>query len=899
MNELVYTYPSYESLQFAAGYSAIWSKLEFVQLLFPTTLPDSDWFPHQLFIKRWMNPHTPYDRLLIAHEMGSGKTCSAFNIALSGLPSKNIRHVFFLATSRNVLVNAEIDFVERCSKNQAEKYRKNISYTTIEVFIRDLTNKYGRELDRTVDTLLDQFQNTLIIVDEAHTITDQEYTIFHILFHTIIQAKVVFMTATPIVDQPTEIIKLMNLLLPLDRQLTLTAADVDINEFRTKCMGYISYYASPPETNIVREIIEHNTPSTLTLSRAFTLSMVPGGIQDTHYMKISLDTSAIFKDAHQSSLFVFPDGTFGEVGRKLFCGDDFRKMRPFVEKYIRPRQTSLETALDNLALYSIKYKFIIQNILEHPRQGHLVYMDAVKGGGAELFTQLLTAAFGMTADINDTNKPRVGLLTGSITPAQAKHWIALANSPENSEGKLVRVLVLTRAFSLGINLRFMRDIYLATYHWNISVIEQTIARVRPTLTDTGEFHVRIYPLIAIPSDNNFEESYDYHQYKLAEDKDKRRAPIMRAIKEISIDCILNSKVYAPDDGNSNRDGTRACDYEPCTVKCIADRDPDHIDSNSYLNLYSLNDEHIELVREYFTTHWGGTLDTFVELFDVMIESAAQMILDKCIYARLLFQSPNKSHLYLSTLHDYYYLSELPHQPLEEQVYAQWPMSRVGSPVSIESEYTRSSADYGSLIDKYLETPHRELRQKLTPVDQQVVLEIFTTLNARNSLPARASEEFSWMTRHWLQEMVLGAAVSYLVSKIPSIPPRGIKDVDITTGIWHTLDDTELSQLVHTTTTDTISNNPYRFYGFYGILDVDSRGNEVFKLAQLTSDTTMGKRGKRKVGQVITTMKTPDLIQYAERAGLSPPSGKWTKSQVISALKDILTQNNLVISAGAS
>ena len=37
-------------------------------------------FPHQIFVKHFMSPTTPYRNLLLFHSTGSGKTCSTIQI---------------------------------------------------------------------------------------------------------------------------------------------------------------------------------------------------------------------------------------------------------------------------------------------------------------------------------------------------------------------------------------------------------------------------------------------------------------------------------------------------------------------------------------------------------------------------------------------------------------------------------------------------------------------------------------------------------------------------------------------------------------------------------------------------------------------------------------------------
>uniref|UniRef100_UPI0039801E0A hypothetical protein n=1 Tax=Salmonella sp. s60131 TaxID=3159722 RepID=UPI0039801E0A len=44
-------------------------------------LHDTNLFPHQKFIARFISPYTLYDSLILFHEMGSGKTQSAIEVA--------------------------------------------------------------------------------------------------------------------------------------------------------------------------------------------------------------------------------------------------------------------------------------------------------------------------------------------------------------------------------------------------------------------------------------------------------------------------------------------------------------------------------------------------------------------------------------------------------------------------------------------------------------------------------------------------------------------------------------------------------------------------------------------------------------------------------------------------
>ena len=77
--------PLYNQVQTSSFDRDINSLTEFVKY----KLPKEEEFPqhpgdlmlHQKLISNFINPHTPYDGLLLVHEMGTGKTCTAVGVA--------------------------------------------------------------------------------------------------------------------------------------------------------------------------------------------------------------------------------------------------------------------------------------------------------------------------------------------------------------------------------------------------------------------------------------------------------------------------------------------------------------------------------------------------------------------------------------------------------------------------------------------------------------------------------------------------------------------------------------------------------------------------------------------------------------------------------------------------
>lgn len=212
---------------------------------------------HQLMLSRLMQPSSPYNGLLVFHQPGTGKTLVSISIAqefyhqiaqydtriMVLLPGPGIEESF-----RQQLLESEYryrygsDVIGNIKKKTAEEIaseRKNI--------LKDIRSKFeiltqrtfsrrvvGDKMTTTSGDLIrdDQgvvqrnksakrfssLQNTLLIVDEAHNMTNE--TDIWLALHKVIthkytkNVKVVLLTATPMKNKATDIVRLLNLILP-------------------------------------------------------------------------------------------------------------------------------------------------------------------------------------------------------------------------------------------------------------------------------------------------------------------------------------------------------------------------------------------------------------------------------------------------------------------------------------------------------------------------------------------------------------------------------------------------------------------------------------------------------------------------------------------------------------
>ena len=274
---------------------------------------------YQMFVNNYINPNTPYTRLLLKHETGTGKTIGSLSIALNfinyykkessdlldigsifiiGFTSAQfktelLRFPEFGFISNNELYKLKLlkkqaysgnkfdleklqEFLMRIRKRfnnregngffQFKGYKKLVN----ELFIikekdLNLSNLNEDEIFKAInnkkiilnETLLNQFKNSLVICDEIHnTYNSQDKNNWGVALQYILNyhpsIRSVFLSATPINNNPTEIVDLLNLLLPHkwypnklykkdlfenDKQLKKNSLD-KISEL---CKGRISY----------------------------------------------------------------------------------------------------------------------------------------------------------------------------------------------------------------------------------------------------------------------------------------------------------------------------------------------------------------------------------------------------------------------------------------------------------------------------------------------------------------------------------------------------------------------------------------------------------------------------------------------------------------------------------
>ena len=219
----------------------------------------------QTILSNYISPYTPYKGVLVFHGTGTGKTCSAIAIAeqfkdmvkkyntkiyiLTYGPNnkETFKNELLVCTGETYLKNkenlsqmneAEINREKKMAVHQALQYYKIMSYKTFykkvlgEKIIEKKvvgdnkvkssyrkTNEGEIEREIVVDKI-HNLNNTLLIVDEAHNLTGNEYgEALKKIISSSSNLKVVLLSATPMKNLADDIVELINFIRPENNKI--------------------------------------------------------------------------------------------------------------------------------------------------------------------------------------------------------------------------------------------------------------------------------------------------------------------------------------------------------------------------------------------------------------------------------------------------------------------------------------------------------------------------------------------------------------------------------------------------------------------------------------------------------------------------------------------------------
>lgn len=619
--------------------------------------------PNQMLLRNWISKPTIYENVLLYHELGTGKTCTSIMIAegfkeyvhnmgnkiVVLVKNKNIERNFinelfskctddiYLSEEERKLyfeANANLDIYNQIKKKElANRLHRTINKQYIFYKYQSFVNRVlgakikGSNARNSPIEPIENLNNTVIIVDEAHNIANND---IYIALRTILSKsynyRLVLLTATPLRDNPKDIFELSNLLNTNNPKMQLPIRDLLIRErslIERKPSEFINQ-------NIFKEGIIHITdkgkeklqntmngkvsfllantvtnPSTkmqgepLISNRVGTTNVVYCYMSEYQYQvyrkAVQIDTNIKIGDANIQNYNLIDSIDSIEAEEDILDNIEQNRKSSAVYKNVRDASTMVypedtfgkdgylkvfkkmsgkyqlldqyeKLLKDELEKYSSKLYKLLQNVNNSP--GNVfIFSNYVSWGGTSLIKQLfLYNGYTEYTSRSQPNSKSFIVFDDNTKPETREKYRRIFNSPKNKRGEIIKIIIGSPIISEGITLKNVRQVHIMEPSWNMSRINQIIGRA-----------VRNYSHHDLPIEERNVDIYKYvsiyenkddfyidkEMYILAEEKDRSNKVIERLLKQISFDCIPFKKRNKI----TSRDGEAICDYQECDYKC--------------------------------------------------------------------------------------------------------------------------------------------------------------------------------------------------------------------------------------------------------------------------------------------------------------------------------------------
>lgn len=430
----------------------------------------------QNLLSNFINPDTPFKGLLIFHNVGTGKTCSAIAICenFKEQVKKYNTKIYILVPGplnkenwKDELIKCTRDTYKKegdnniIDKNEKEKamckakvaalqyyrimsyrgfYKKVLGQKIIEKTTESKKKSYRKtdegdyERDLSIDRI-DSLNNTVVVVDEAHNITGNEYGLaLQKIIENSHNLRVLLLSATPMKNLADDMIEMLNYLRPQndpivrdkiftsDKNYNMSFKPGGLEYFRKMAQGYVSYYRGSNPLTFAKQVDMGEIPKGLLFIPVVRCPM--DSFQLDTYKKVKEESNSNLEDALERrsaavANFAFPSldsnknvvGVYGREGISTIRNQlnaNKQVLQTKIKERFFPNDTNLndiifETKNKNigglifklpyLKHFSIKFHDCLTNLLqlvEGKNGSHtaFVYSNLVKSG-IELFEQVL------------------------------------------------------------------------------------------------------------------------------------------------------------------------------------------------------------------------------------------------------------------------------------------------------------------------------------------------------------------------------------------------------------------------------------------------------------------------------------------------------------------------------
>ena len=655
-------------------------------------------------------------RYLLGDFTVTHNTCSAISIAegFSELIG-NERKIIVLVKNKNIQKNFLNELLSPCTgseylgmletlglpslqptKELTKKINSMYSFITYGTFVNKVlgikefqkdelgmstTEEIGR---RKVSDTITNLSNCVIIVDEAHNITNNEiYNALDKVLKNSYNTRLVLLTATPVYDNCREIFELANLLnkssnLPIrndlirDDYITRTSSryinesifkggivyptQKGIDAIENALVGRVSFVpqnkeAFPTRRDIGSELISGRVGTTKVvycqMSRWQYLGYAQALLNDSE--------SSLYKNSSDASTIVYPTPTEATetepnylIGKEGFLTVFEQRGRSWTPK------AGMEDFLkkENLKKVSVKLSKLLEYI-QLAKGPVFIYSNYVNYGGTALVSLLLKSNGYKQVNINsnlDVNPGKNFVMYEDSLDAEVRDSLRkLFNNDDNRYGEKIKIFIGSPIASEGITLKNVRQVHILEPTWNMSKLEQIIGRsIRNHSHDAllpEERQVDIFKYVSVYSKKEPNEEMpvsffiDRQKYIICEEKDRANKVVERRLKEIAFDCkFAKSQVMEESPGSAK------CDYlDNCELNCKLELpgEGSQIDSstfNRHLAFFAKYDIDylLQQIPKFFKKQLLWHIDDIIEVLnseDTFDEEIIRFVLEQFVVSR--------------------------------------------------------------------------------------------------------------------------------------------------------------------------------------------------------------------------------------------------------------------------
>ena len=482
---------------------------------------------------------------------------------------------------------------------------------------------FGRE---SIFEKIKNFDDSLVIVDEAHTLLHKNlyYQAFNTLRSRSKNMKLVLLTATPMFNEPEDIVSFTNLMYPEPEQINRSLLfdgknilkegwqDIIIDKYKGK-VSYITVF--DPETYPQRIDIGKIPDGLLEYTKIIQVPMseIQYKSYKDHYHGVITDELKKIINFCMPGKYMDDNGNekYGRFRMDQISEQEYESLG--ISKFISPlygeRYTGKFLTQKEIGKYSAKYAKCLENIIDNPHGQVFVYSSKVQNTGTKLLTEMFringfdeygSSVIGSESRYYKTNEPywlwkknpknkdktfisaKFVLFHDKLSDDNRDRIIDLFNSPENIDGSRIKIIIGSQLLKESVNLKRVRYVDIIEYQENFSKLEQIIGRAMRYRShiDLPESERNVYirryvvslPESSITFINNegIMEKSKWSVEELEYQKDEKNhiviKKIERMIKMIALDCNKNHDKFP----KSQYNNTRECDYMDCDYECLFD-----------------------------------------------------------------------------------------------------------------------------------------------------------------------------------------------------------------------------------------------------------------------------------------------------------------------------------------